>query len=148
VLPPLQPNGNLPPGIHEVTDWQEFVTAYGTNPHRLALVRGLEEVLRNLKAAGCKRAYIDGSYVTSKTTPGDFDACWDTVGVDPVMLDPVLLKFDNKRAAQKAKYGGELFPATATANRAGDTFLEFFQQDKSTGTKKGIVAIDLAAITI
>lgn len=148
MLPAFDPDGNLPPGIHQLSSWQEFVTAYATTPHRTTLVNGLADSLRNLKGAGCKTAYVDGSCVTSKTTPGDFDVCWETAGVDPSKLDPVMLKFDNKRAAQKAKYGGELFPAGWPANATGVTFLNFFQQDKSTGNKKGIVAVDLTTITI
>ena len=69
-------------------------------------------------------------------------------GVDPDKLDAVLLTFDPGRAAQKAKYGGELFPASFAANSAGDTFLDFFQKDKSTGQPKGIVAIDLVTINL
>jgi len=34
---------------------------------------------------------------------GDFDACWEAGGVDPAVLDPVLLDFSALRAAQKAK---------------------------------------------
>jgi hypothetical protein len=57
----------------------------------------------------------------------------------------VLLDFSNKRAAQKAKYSGELFPATAPVG-PGARFLDFFQQDKATGEPKGIVAIDLGGL--
>lgn len=42
--------------------------------------------------------------------PGDFDACWDTDGVDLDVLDPVLLDLSNHRAAQRQRFGGELFP--------------------------------------
>ncbi len=97
-----------------------------------------------LKAAGCLWAYIDGSFVTAKDEPGDFDACWDMYGVDPFRLDPVLLTFEPGRLTQKIKYGGELSPAQATADGvSGKTYIEFFQKDKETGETKGIVAIDL-----
>jgi len=62
--------------------------------------------------------------------------------VDPDQLDPVLLTFDRGRAAQKAKYHGELFPAQFAASPSGTTFLEFFQCDKE-GRPKGIIALDL-----
>ena len=60
----------------------------------------------SLKDAGCKTVYVDGSFVTGKERPGDFDACWEEEGVDPTILDPVLLTFDAGRATQKAKYMG------------------------------------------
>lgn len=104
---------------------------------------GLRAALENLKGAGCRTVYLDGSFVTIKVTPNDYDACWDEDGVDPYLLDPVLLTFEAGRAAQKAKYMGELFPASVTANAGGFSFLDFFQTDKETGDPKGIVAIDL-----
>lgn len=56
--------------------------------------------------------------LTSKgqgTTLTDYDAAWEMLGVDPYRLDPVLLDFSNSRAAMKAKYGGEFFPASFEA---------------------------------
>lgn len=43
--------------------------------------------MRDLRAAGCKRAYIDGSFINAKERPGDFDACWDLDGVDFDVID-------------------------------------------------------------
>ena len=97
--------------------------------------------------AGCRTAYLNGSFVTSKETPNDYDACWEEAGVDPTVLDPVLLTFDPGRATQKAKYMGELFPASVVADADGLSFFEFFQSDKDTGNPKGIIAIDLGDLT-
>ena len=144
MIPPFDPVGNLPPGVHEAT-WEEFVARFGTTPRRLGLLAGLKAALDALRAAGCRRAYIDGSFVTAKEEPGDFDGCWETDGVDPALLDPVLVTFDPHRRAQKAKYGGELFFADAPADPAGTTFIDFFQRDRS-GHPKGIVALDLGAL--
>jgi uncharacterized protein DUF6932 len=144
-IPNLDPStGNLPPGVHDAT-WDELAAAFASTPERAQLLDGLLQALRALRAAGSQRAYIDGSFATAKDVPGDFDGCWEPQGVDPNVLDPVLLDFSNKRAAQKAKYGGELFPATAAAI-PGARFLDFFQQDKATGDPKGIVAIDLGGL--
>lgn len=92
--------------------------------------------------------YLDGSFVTDKeaiygVAPDDYDGCWEPRGVEPALLDPVLLDFNNKRAAQKAKFGGELFPSTTFAAPHGPTYLEFFQVDKRTGLPKGIISLDL-----
>lgn len=121
---------------------------FGTTPRRLKLIEGLRKALQSLLGAGCRTAYIDGSFVTAKEVPGDFDACWDPLGVDGNQLDPVLLDFSNRRAVQKEKFGGELFPSSALADLAGSTFLEFFQVDKATGEAKGIVAIDLQKVSL
>jgi hypothetical protein len=136
-------NGNLAPGVHECT-WEEFAKRFGWNGRRQYLLEGLKRALDSLKAAGCSRAYIDGSFVTAKDEPADFDACWDIVNVDPSKVDPVLLTFDFQRLAQKIKYYGEMFPAMVLADLStGRTYLEFFQTDKNSGAAKGIVAIDI-----
>src|SRR5579864_7933526 len=43
--------------------------------------------------AGCSRVYIDGSFVTVKREPGDYDACWDIDGVNVEALGSVFLDF-------------------------------------------------------
>lgn len=118
---------------------------FASNPKRRMQFKGLVAALVNLRGAGCQRAFLDGSFVTAKPHPGDYDACWDPTSVNPALLDPVLLTFENNRAAQKAKYHGEMFPSTIPADPAGTIFVEFFQVDRFTGAPKGIVAIDLLA---
>lgn len=146
MLPPFEPaSGNLPPGVHEAT-WEELVARYGTTPHRLAQLAGLKAALDALRVADCLRAYIDGSFVTAEEAPADFDACWEVDGVDLARLDPVLLTFAHRREAQKRKYGGELFPSDWAADAHGTNFLRFFQRDRATGQRKGIVAIGLGGL--
>ena len=108
---------------------------------------GLRDALDDLKNAGCRRVYIDGSFVTIKESPNDFDACWEENGVDPNLLDPVLLTFDPGRATQKGRYLGELFPASIIADDDGFSFLDFFQQDREEEEPKGIIAVDLGDLT-
>jgi hypothetical protein len=142
VIPPFEKSGNRPAGIHETT-WNEFAARYGITPHRRNLLDGLTQALESLRRAGCRRAYVDGSFVTAKHDPGDFDACWEASNVDPMLLDPALIDFSDRRRAQKLKFGGELFPADLPADPAGTRFLEHFQLDRSTREPKGIVAVNL-----
>jgi hypothetical protein len=142
VLPDFDPvSGNLPAGEHPAM-WQEMLDRFGQTPWRRQLLVGLLEALRLLKAAGCQRAYIDGSFVTTKDEPGDFDACWDADGVDFDLVDDRLLTFDRGRATQKAAFRGELFIADARADPHGTLFRDFFQTDRD-GRRKGIVTITL-----
>lgn len=145
-IPPFEDSGNLPEGIHEAS-WEEIVDRYGTTDRRRELLEGLQQALESLRGAGCRRLYIDGSFVTAKDEPADFDACWEAAGVDPDLLDPVLLTFANRRAAQKERFGGELFPADWEADPHGTRFLDYFQQDSVTGERKGIVALDLEELS-
>jgi uncharacterized protein DUF6932 len=74
VIPPFTSVGDLPPGVHWTT-WQVFADRFGTTTYRRELLRGLKEALDSLRAAGCRAVYVDGSFVTAKKIPGDFDAC-------------------------------------------------------------------------
>ncbi len=148
MVPNFDTSGNLPPGVHLAT-WVEIEEKFGGTPHRAKLLAGLKRALVALSRAGCQTAYLDGSFVTDKAAPGDFDACWDMNHVNLIRLqseEPVLLEFSNRRAAQKIKFGGELFPADQKADAAGTVFLDFFQRDKNTGDPKGIIAIDLRSV--
>jgi hypothetical protein len=79
-----------PDGEYDV-DWQELVERFGWNPRRRQLLDGLAEAVELLATAGCRRLWLNGSFVTAKEEPADFDACWDPHGVDLDVLDPVLL---------------------------------------------------------
>lgn len=111
------------------------------------MLDGLARGGQALKDAGCATLWIDGSYVTDKQEPRDFDACWDPGGVDLAKLDPVLKDFSRERLRQKMKFGGEFFPATFPSGVRGLNFLEFFQHDRS-GIRKGIVELDLGGFSI
>ncbi len=129
-------------------NWKDVRRFFGATALRRRLLDGLEAALASLKSGGCRRVYLDGSFVTDKevalgSPPNDYGGCWDISGVDPAKLDPVLLDFSRGRAAQKAKFFGELFPAQTPEGVTGRTFLEFFQINKQTGKPKGIIAIDL-----
>ena len=126
--------------------WAEVFAEFGLTVHRVQLLQGFQAATEVLRAAGCRRVYLDGSFVSSKVRPEDFDALWDTAGVDlPALLksEPCFGDFSNARASQKAKYGGEFFPANFREPSFGGVFLDFFQVDKHTGLPKGIIAIDL-----
>jgi hypothetical protein len=79
-------------------------------------------------------------FVTEKPIPGDFDVCWDSMGVDTLKLNPVFLDFSEGRKKQKEMFQGEFFPVHLPADRK-HTFLDFFQIDKDTQNAKGIICI-------
>jgi hypothetical protein len=145
MIPALDTDGNLPTSIHRAT-WTEIVTRYATSTHRRELLDGLLDALRSLKTAGCRTAYLDGSFVTAEEHPGDFDVCWESAYVVFDRLDPELQDFSNDRAAQKARYGGELYPAEWVAEPGGTRFLDYFQRERITRRPKGIIAIDLTGL--
>lgn len=143
MLPSWTVEGTLPPGEH-AADWPECVNRFGWNPYRLWLLEGLLLALQNLRNAGCRRVFLDGSFVTTKEVPGDYDGCWETRGVDTSLLDPLFIDINEIRAGrkkQKAKYRGELFAASWPAD-GKRLFRQFFQYDRN-DRPKGVVVIDL-----
>lgn len=135
--------GYLPPGVHDAL-WSDVAGRFAGNSRRARLMGGLLTACQNLAAAGCTELLLDGSFVTTKPLPGDYDGAWETAGVDPDRLDPVLLDFSNRRAAMKEKYLGDLFPASALA-APGVLYRDFFRRDRQ-GVEKGVVLVALGSL--
>jgi Family of unknown function (DUF6932) len=142
----FQTDGNLPPGMHTAT-FSEVVERFGTNEHRRKLLAGMEEALVALKKAGCLAVYLDGSFVTTKERPGDYDCCWEPMYVNPELLDNILRDCSRAGIArQKFRYGGEFYPAPTIEKNSQRSFKSFFQTDAETGKQKGIVVIDISEL--
>ena len=124
-----------------MASWEEVVERFGWNARRRRLLDGLADAVDLLEAAGCRRVWLNGSFVTAKEDPGDFDACWDPDDVDLDTLDPIFFDFADGRAAQKQRFGGEFFP-NVIETASGLIFAEFFQNERDTG-RKGIVVLYL-----
>ena len=130
----------LPPGIHDAS-LAEVYARFVTNDKRKILYQGMVRGLDNIFKSGCPQVFLDGSYVTEKPLPNDYEICWDGRFVDPNLLDPIFLDFSKGTLPQKNKYGGEYFPSSWIETGSGKSFLEFFQTDKQTGNPKGIIRI-------
>jgi hypothetical protein len=143
MIPEFDENGNLPPGVHWA-EWEEFKERFGSPPIRNRMIRGLQMAMEQLKAAGCRTIYINGSFVTAKPEPKDFDACWDREEVDINYLRTHAPRLTNyaDRTAQKSFYRGEIFPSDQPVGSYSITSYELFQRDRELNPK-GIIAIDL-----
>ncbi len=84
---------------------------------------------------------LNGSFVTAKFLPGDYDAIWDFDTVDVSLIDPVFLDFSGGRFAMKNKYLGDLFPSQVNG-MPEDAVVEFFQTNRNE-VEKGLVRIYL-----
>ena len=73
--------GYLPPGLHDAT-WPEIVALFGNSKVRERLITGLDKLLKDLKAAGVRDVYLDGSFVTEIPEPADYDLCWSPEGAN------------------------------------------------------------------
>ena len=130
----------LPPIVHEAT-LEEVETRFATSDHRKRLFSGFRDGVMALCKAGCRKIFLDGSFITEKPMPCDFDVCWDDRGIDDTKLDPIFCDFKDKRKKQKSRFYGEFFPAYLLAD-GKHFFFDHFQIDKYTGNAKGIICIN------
>lgn len=141
---PKHRDGRLPVGIHVAT-WAEIEERFGTNPRRLRMLMGVRTALAHLADAGCERAFLAGSFVTTKVAPGDVDVAWQMDGVDFERVHPMFLE-PRGRQTTLALFSAEFFPAEAIEADSELTFLAFFQLTKD-GEPVGIVAVELGEAT-
>ena len=144
MIPDFLASGELPPGEHPAT-LDQVEERYATNSTRRTQFEGLARACRALAAAGATTLWLNGSYITTKAEPRDYDATFDTDRLDWITLgldEPELLDFDAPRTTQKRVYGGELIPSVP----GGVDFVDFFQHNRD-GNRKGIIRIVLGEVT-
>jgi hypothetical protein len=143
MIPHLNEDGLLPPGVHPAT-LEEVEQRFGRkNAVRKSLCAGLMRAFQNLRKSGVRRVYINGSFVTDKLSPNDVDGCWEAdSSIDMDKLDVVFLDFSAHRRQMKDKYGVDFFPASYVEGDSRQTFLDFFQVDRD-GRPKGVLVVDL-----
>jgi hypothetical protein len=127
-----------------MASWNEIAQRFGHTAKRAKMLEGLKKALLIFKHAGCIIVYLDGSFVTSKVEPKDYDCCWEDMGVNLDMIeDKCLLDTSEKsRTKQKMLYGGEFWPNSRAIENAGRSMFAFFQRDRE-GRRKGIIGINL-----
>ena len=134
-LPPdFRLDGCLPEGIHTAT-WLAFVNRFGYNPTRSRLLAQLLEACYLLEAGQCAELYVDGSFVTNKTNPGDIDICFDLFGLTEGAAFPLTW------AAQQKQ-----FPLLDIKPDTYGLHLNMFQIARDTGKRKGIVCLILSTL--
>jgi hypothetical protein len=140
MIPEFTNTGNLPPGIHMAT-WTEFQGRFGYNQKRIWLLEGLKMLLNELTKVRCSAVYVDGSFVTNKEIPKDYDLCWKMEGVLIEDLDPVLTNYTLQgKMLIEEKYRGDIRGAEFSVRETGASYLDFFQHDRD-GRAKGVVEL-------
>lgn len=142
-IPKFDANGNLPSGVYHVT-LKDIGGRLVWNARRKRLFSGLKRAIANLAAAGVKKVWIDGSFVTPKDKPNGIDGCWEyDQSVNVNKLDAVFLDRAPPREAMRRKYGVDfLISARPLVDAPGKTVEEFFQVDKD-GNPKGILIVEV-----
>lgn len=113
---------------------------FSTNLHRSRLIEGLRSACVELRRHGCSAIYIGGSFTSDKEYPGDYDACFNPIGVDaeldPVLFNPVL------STERREKYMGDWLIGRPEDGSAGEWY-RFLSFDDRTGASHQMYGIKL-----
>lgn len=140
-IPSFNQYGLLPPAIHSAS-MEEVVAKLGFSPKRQDLIeRGLKPLVERLKALGVREIYLNGSFATSKPSPGDIDGyVLTTVG------SALETEVAEHQEEWKALYRMDVWPAHTdqSGEMSQATWEMFFGHTKEEPPKaKGIVKLTL-----
>ena len=144
MLPKLNADGELPPGVHLV-EWSEFESSFGTSSsRRLWLIARLRNVLELASSAGyLRRVFVWGSFVTAKPAPKDLDILLimsEDFEVDHMPAGAKSI-FDSTQA--KLLFESDVFWARASiGSEVLDLWLDTYQTSRNF-RKRGIVELVL-----
>lgn len=141
MIPDLNREGLLPSGSHEAT-LREIRRRFGTgNPTRARLMKGLEAVLRLARKIGASLLYLDGSFVTAKSQPGDWDAVLVLSTGARLGLKEAIALAD--RPEVRKRYHGDLFTVMEEDTEVLAHYVEgVFAHDRN-GRAKGLILLGL-----
>jgi hypothetical protein len=132
MIPPFDPDGDLPQGIHQAT-WSEFkerFCIFTRSDRRLRLGRQIEQMLDEAHTSHIvERIIFGGSFVTSQSEPNDFDC---VVVLKAETRYEELLPFqrwvaDTREASRR--YGGDVLVARVDQPTLA-VYLDFFSTSR------------------
>lgn len=143
IIPPFRPDGWLPNG-HHIADWNEVLLRFGGKPdsRRAQLTAELTHLRDALQATGITGTILlDGSYISEKPEPGDFDIL--LIGPADIQIlkdmEPNLASLLNASDAEARGYS--LF-FTAETSPVRDLLSTLWDLSKE-GIAKGVVELVL-----
>lgn len=135
-LPPLQPDGSLPPGRHQVTAVSDIFAAFpAMNARRLALNAALAKFVESVKQLSLGTAIVvDGSYLTGEAEPEDVDVALLTSG-----------RGETAALQQLSADGVDLVALDVFVESTSSNFerwVRFFMADRA-GNARGVVVLTI-----
>lgn len=141
--------GLLPVGNHKMK-WREVRKLFGTTSHRRYLLERLHAVYIVLKKAGVTKIWLDGSFVTSKVRPNDYDLSYELTEDIFAELPSDPFKLEKADTLLRGRYAGDIKaePMIGGATYHKDLFPNVVGHTHNgkpiEGAKKGIVVLTLA----
>lgn len=147
-LPPFREDGWLPEGHHGAT-WEEVALRFAGEPESkrsLVLAGLLRWRAAALEKGMAGLVILDGSFVSSKETPGDFDLVflYDEATEALLRKDPEARKLTDYQACRALGLLGDIFALPASLQRVSPLpgGLDMFDFDRR-GRPKGVIEVSL-----
>jgi len=140
MIPQFNRRGYLPAGIHPAHEDEVFSRFCSGNPRREELGINLRKFLQFARSCGIARFLLDGSFVTDKTEPADYDC----IIVVPSTFDEDDIYADllSSPREMKKSYSADAYVVNESDGKLLDWWIDFFGTDRS-GYSKGIVEVAL-----
>ncbi len=139
MIPAFDSCGNLPAGIHDAT-MGEIETRFAINEKRKELFNALKAVISILDECNCPEVYLDGSFITKKAEPGDYDLCYEPEGI---IATDRFRQFLKDHRSNREKYLGDIF-VHLPEPPYHINLIKYWQTDTRQDDQiKGILRIDL-----
>jgi len=133
MLPDLDQDGNLPPGIHRAT-LEEIADRFGTSTEiRRAEIQSLFWLVDLAKRAGVERLIVNGSFVTDVLEPNDVDCVLLMGGSFP----------RDREAFQELRKGLPFIDMQLVRQGRFDTLVNMIFATDRRGNAKGLVEVVL-----
>lgn len=142
MIPPYDPDGDLPEGVHQAT-WLEFTERFCIfvrSDRRLRLCRQIEQMLQEASDSHVvERIVFGGSFVSAQGEPNDFD-CIIVLKAETRYedLQPFQRWVADTREASR-RYGGDVFVARAN-HPSVPLYVDFFRVNWR-GKRVGLVEV-------
>jgi hypothetical protein len=135
-------NFNTQGNLHQTINltYEEFKQHFGTNSHRMQLLRNALQFLKIFHSCGCTDVYIGGSFVSKKKNPEDIDMCFDISDIKEEKLITVFPQFFDIN--QRGKIRRDLKCHIFVFDKKDFTLLNLLKEDRD-GNLKGLVKLDL-----
>lgn len=110
MIPKLDENGLLPPGIWDCT-LTEVASRFATNPHRRDLWMGLLRFLdAEVRPHGVLPVWIDGGFTRRREMPEDIDVTVDFSALPSGIAMPLAISLYTRNSQIKSAYHVDAYP--------------------------------------
>ena len=131
-------NGDLNPGVYELSEKQLYKEFGETNDWRKLQMLNYQKITSIFDACGVKKVYIDGSFISKETQPKDIDYIIELP--DNFDWNSQLAVILRSKQIMKTQYHADILPYAESDLDMKNVCLKLFTHDRN-DYEKGIVRV-------